>query len=223
PTKLPIKLPDGKIRHQESNNDSSNENGEKKENSSSDSDNLDENLQDDMKANEADEDVAEFISIQNISSSNDITQKKEELATIAQMVSEEVRKLRHFEQSLISNYQAYLRSLETELKASLDAVKLITKMIKTKSYVVHEEVLNTFLHLRLKEELSVKALNNKDSVNIKTKGKKRKFDKQGSKKHLSKKLRKLYKERKEVEKEMKEAEAVVNREEREKTVGYFHQ
>ncbi|CAG8662588.1 9311_t:CDS:2, partial [Racocetra fulgida] len=75
--------------HQESNNDSSNENGEGKENSSSDSDNHDENLQDDMKANEVDEDVAEFISIQNISSNNDITQKKEELATIAQMVIED--------------------------------------------------------------------------------------------------------------------------------------
>ncbi|CAG8780857.1 8291_t:CDS:2, partial [Cetraspora pellucida] len=87
-------------------------------------------------------------------------------------------------------------------------------MIKSKSYVVHEEVLNTFLHLRLKEELSVKTLNNEDSVYDKTKGKKRKFDKQGPKKHLSKKLKKLYKERKEVEKDMKEAEAVVNREER---------
>ncbi|CAG8597865.1 20334_t:CDS:10 [Gigaspora margarita] len=326
PTKLPIKLPNGKIRHQDPINDSNNENGEKDEISSSDSDNYDENLYD-MEVDKTDENN-EFISNQNTSSNNDIIQKKEELAIIAQKViedpenniatnnnltikklalltqlvvykdiipgyrirqltdkekatkvSEEVKKLRHFEQNLVSNYQAYLKSLEAELKehtvaetalkcmcdllisvshfnfrsnlmmaivcrmstaeftkmsamccdaiievfkndesgeASLDAVKLITKMIKSKGYVVHEEVLNTFLHLRLKEELSIKVSNNEDSVNNQTKGKKRKYVKKELKKHLSKKLRKLDKERKEVEKEMKEAEAVVNKEEREK-------
>ncbi|RIB16573.1 nucleolar complex-associated protein [Gigaspora rosea] len=335
PTKLPIKFPNGKIRHQEPINDSDNENGEKDEISSSDSDNYDENLHD-MKVDKTDENN-EFISNQNTSNNNDIIQKKEELAIIAQRViedpennigqlkmlreiatnnnltikklalltqlvvykdiipgyrirqltdkekatkvSEEVKKLRHFEQNLVSSYQAYLKSLEAELKehtvaetalkcmcdllisvthfnfrsnlimaivcrmstaeftkmsamccdaiievfkndesgeASLDAVKLITKMIKSKGYVVHEEVLNTFLHLRLKEELSIKVSNNEDSVNNQTKGKKRKYDKKELKKHLSKKLRKLDKERKEVEKEMKEAEAVVNKEEREK-------
>ncbi|CAG8504507.1 154_t:CDS:2 [Scutellospora calospora] len=260
PTKLPIKLPDGKIKHQEPDDNSNNETDENEEDSSSDSDNnnYDEDLQDDME-------VDEFNSSQNTLSDNDAIQKKEELAAIAQMivedpennigqlkvlrkiatnnnlkikklailtqlvvykdiipgcdfylnmfvfnilqfhinhelnnyryrirqltdkekaakVSEEVRKLRHFEQSLVSNYQAYLKSLEAELK----------------------------------EELTMKTLNDKNSVNDKTKGKKRKFDKQESKKKLSKKLRKLDKERRGVEKEMKEAEAVVNREEREK-------
>ncbi|CAG8507937.1 5954_t:CDS:10 [Dentiscutata erythropus] len=330
PTKLPIKLPDGKIKHQETNNDSNNENEEKDEISSLDSDNYDENLQDDMKIDKSDENYV-------ASSNNDIIQKKEELAIIAQTitedpennigqlkilreiatnnnltikklalltqlvvykdiipgyrirqltdkekatkVSEEVKKLRHFEQSLVSNYQAYLKSLETELKehaiaetalkcmcdllmsvthfnfrsnlmmtivsrtstveftkmsamcceaiievfkndesgeASLDAIKLITKMIKSKGYVVHEEILNTFLHLRLKEELSIKASNNESSINNQAKGKKRKYDKQKPKKHLSKKLKKLDKKRKEVVKEMKEANAVVDKEEREK-------
>ncbi|CAG8823959.1 34541_t:CDS:2, partial [Racocetra persica] len=64
---------DGKIRYQESNNNSNNENGKEKENSSSDSDNHDESLQDDMRANEINENVSKFISIQNLSNNNDIT------------------------------------------------------------------------------------------------------------------------------------------------------
>jgi nucleolar complex protein 3 len=100
-------------------------------------------------------------------------------------------------------------------EASLDAVKLITKMIKSKGYVVHEEVLNTFLHLRLRDELNIKT-SHVDEVKPNIKGKKRKFEK--TKKHLSRKMRKLEKERKEVEKELKEAEAVVDKEEKEKRV-----
>ncbi|CAB4424732.1 unnamed protein product [Rhizophagus irregularis] len=100
-------------------------------------------------------------------------------------------------------------------EASLDAVKLITKMIKSKKYLVHEEVLNTFLHLRLKDELNMKTSHEDEVKN--TKGKKRKFEKQVPKKHLSRKMKKLDKERKEVERDMKEAEAVVDKEEKEKT------
>ncbi|GBC01545.1 hypothetical protein RclHR1_04220013 [Rhizophagus clarus] len=198
-------------------------------------------------------------------------------------VSKEVNKIRNFEQSLLANYQAYLQSLENELKdimkekcnaeaalqcmcnlltsvthfnfrlnlmtaivtrmstrkftklsamccdaiievfkndesgeASLDAVKLITKMIKSRGYLVHNEVLNTFLHLRLRDELNMKTSHENEDKNV-VKGKKRKFEKQVPKKHLSRKMKKLEKERKEVEKEMKEAEAVVDKEEKEKT------
>jgi nucleolar complex protein 3 len=102
-------------------------------------------------------------------------------------------------------------------EASLDAVKLITKMIKSRGYLVHEEVLNTFLHLRLRDELNMKT-SHEDEVKNVVKGKKRKFEKQVPKRHLSRKMKKLEKERKEVEKEMKEAEAIVDKEEKVKTV-----
>src|SRR3954449_7049390 len=99
-------------------------------------------------------------------------------------------------------------------EASLDAVKLITKMIKSRGYVVHEEVLNTFLHLRLRDELNIKTSHVDEVKHIK--GKKRNLEK--TKKHLSRKMRKLEKGRKEVEKELKEAEAVVDKEEKETRV-----
>ncbi|RHZ68806.1 hypothetical protein Glove_293g11 [Diversispora epigaea] len=195
-------------------------------------------------------------------------------------VSKEIKKIRHSEQSLLVNYQEYLRSLEAALKdkscaevalqcvcdlltsvthfnfrinlmmaivqmmsinrftkmsamccnaiikvfkedesgeASLDAVKLITKMIKSKKYNVHEEVLNTFLHLRLRDELDIKQKSNDENSNNKIKGIKRKRDKHEPIKHLTRKMKKLEKERKIIENEMKEAEAVVDKEEKEKT------
>lgn len=42
-------------------------------------------------------------------------------------------------------------------RVSLDAVTMITRMIKSKNYQVHENVINTFLHLRLKDELTPEA------------------------------------------------------------------
>ncbi|GAB5592285.1 hypothetical protein Unana1_07185 [Umbelopsis nana] len=206
-----------------------------------------------------------------------LTEKEE-----ATQVSKDVKKVRTFEQSLLSNYQAYLTDLErlSKLKpaegsaeledktaivatqcmcqlltnlthfnfrlnlmtaiitkmskvqwtktsevccnaiievfqndetgeASLDAVKLISRMVKSKSYMVNESVINTFLHLRLKDELA--PLSEKDDETMK--GKKRSKTRQ----HISKKQRKVMKENKEVEKEMREAEAVVTKEEKEKT------
>jgi nucleolar complex protein 3 len=77
------------------------------------------------------------------------------------------------------------------------------------------KVLNTFLHLRLKDELSVaKEDNNNMTVN-----KKRKKGRVGEKVHLSRKMRKLEKEKKLIEKEMREADAIVDKEEKEKRVG----
>ncbi|KAK3812849.1 MAG: nucleolar complex-associated protein-domain-containing protein [Benniella sp.] len=91
-------------------------------------------------------------------------------------------------------------------EASLDAVKLITKMIKSKSYLVHPNVINVFLTLRLKEELPTRHGGDEDT-NPKKRKKKEKV-------HISKKNRKLLKAKKEVETEMKEAEAVVDKEEK---------
>ncbi|KAF9301100.1 hypothetical protein BGZ74_007168 [Mortierella antarctica] len=91
-------------------------------------------------------------------------------------------------------------------EVSLDAVKLITKMIKSKSYLVHPNVISAFLSLRLKEELPTRQNGDEDSNSRKRKKK--------EKVHISKKNRKLLKAKKEVEVEMKEAEAVVDKEEK---------
>ncbi|KAF9432601.1 hypothetical protein BGZ76_010573 [Entomortierella beljakovae] len=93
-------------------------------------------------------------------------------------------------------------------EASLDAVKLITKMIKSKSYLVNPNVINLFLTLRLKEELPTRQ--GGDDENPRKRKKKEKV-------HISKKNRKLLKAKKEVETEMKEAEAVVDKEEKMRT------
>ena len=98
---------------------------------------------------------------------------------------------------------------------SLNAVTLMTSMMKARGWRVDESVLNTFLHLRLLSEFSSKGSQNhidkpvdQDGVN----GKKPKFKKE----FRTKKQRKLMKERKVVEKEFKEADATVSHEERDR-------
>ena len=100
--------------------------------------------------------------------------------------------------------------------ASLEAVSLVTKMMKARDYRVREEVLNTFFQLRLLSELTAQSSTTKTdkpediSKLHGRKVKKEKFE------HRSKKERKFARERKAVEKEMREADATVNYEEREK-------
>ncbi|KIX05835.1 uncharacterized protein Z518_03808 [Rhinocladiella mackenziei CBS 650.93] len=99
---------------------------------------------------------------------------------------------------------------------SLEAVGLLTKMMKARDYHVREEVLNTFFQLRLLSELtaaSSTAKSDKLEDTSKLHGRKVKKEKLG---HRSKKERKLAKQRKAVEKDMREADALVNHEEREK-------
>lgn len=99
---------------------------------------------------------------------------------------------------------------------SLEAVTLLTKMMKGRDYDVREEVLNSFFHLRLLGELSVKhSMSRADRPQDVSKlhGKKAKKEKW---EHRSKKERKLAKERKAVEKDMREADAAVDYESREK-------
>ena len=99
---------------------------------------------------------------------------------------------------------------------SLDAVSILTKMMKARGYRIDESVLNTFLHLRLLSEFSWKASTNhidrptkEDSgFGVKKLKEKRVF--------RTKKERKLMKERKVVEKEMKQADATVSHEERDR-------
>ncbi|KAJ3331895.1 Nucleolar complex protein 3 [Blyttiomyces sp. JEL0837] len=104
-------------------------------------------------------------------------------------------------------------------EVSLEGVKLITKMIKSKGFKVDESVLKTFLHLKLNDELIKSKIAEKEEKADKNKGfgdKKRKREEQASQGHVSKKLKKALKREKEVEEDMKEAEAEYTREEKQK-------
>ncbi|KAJ4356496.1 uncharacterized protein N0V89_004530 [Didymosphaeria variabile] len=203
---------------------------------------------------------------------------------MGEKVSKEVRKLRAFEQKLVSGYQAYVQDLgkaakksggdsaaasvasvaiscacsmllavphfnfrgellgiiigklsmrhvdadfvkcrstleklfeeDEEGNASLEAVTMLTKMMKSRNYHFDESVLNTFLHLRLLSEFSQKASYNSvdkaepEWINGKKIKQQREF--------RTKRLRKTLKENKKIEKEMKEADAAVSHEERDR-------
>ena len=205
---------------------------------------------------------------------------------MAEKLSKEVRRLRSFEQALVSSYQAYVKELAKYAKsankdgskissslslvaiscacalvlavphfnfrgellkiivnklsaktidaafikcretmetlfrsdedgtASLDAVTLLTRMMKARNHQVDESVLNTLLHLRLLSEFSSKASQTQVDrpVSETAQGKPAKFKKE----FRTKKQRKMLKERKAVEKEFKEADAIVSHEERDR-------
>jgi nucleolar complex protein 3 len=98
--------------------------------------------------------------------------------------------------------------------ASLEAVTMLTKMMKGKNYHFDQSVLDTFLHLRLLSEFSQKASYNSvdkaedTRINGKRMKPKREF--------RTKRLRKDLKEKKAIEKEFKEADAAVSHEERDR-------
>jgi nucleolar complex protein 3 len=98
---------------------------------------------------------------------------------------------------------------------SLEAVSLLTKMLKAKDYRVREEVLNTFFRLRLLSELSPESSkgNGQKGDLSRLHGRRVKKEKW---EHRSKKEKKIAKERKAVEKDMRDADATVNYEERER-------
>lgn len=98
---------------------------------------------------------------------------------------------------------------------SLDAVALLTRMMKARSWRVDESVLNTFLQLRLLSEFSGRASQNhidnmRDVDGVRWKKMKEKRE------YRTKKQRKLERERKGIEKEFKEADAAVSHEERDR-------
>ncbi|KAI0934378.1 hypothetical protein AcV5_006236 [Taiwanofungus camphoratus] len=101
-------------------------------------------------------------------------------------------------------------------EASLEVVRLINRMIKERKFNVHPDVLSCLLHLRLKTELGVRASESKadkgERGNAYVKG--RAKGKKADQPHLSKKARKVLKEKKQIAKEMQEAEAEVDKEER---------
>ena len=103
---------------------------------------------------------------------------------------------------------------------SLEVVRLLNRMIKERRFNVHPEVLSCLAHLRLKTELGIRASETKvDKPESKpmAKGKataRRAKGKPTDQPHLSKKAKKVLKERKEIAKEMHEAAAEVDKEER---------
>ncbi|KAI4254990.1 MAG: hypothetical protein LQ352_002774, partial [Teloschistes flavicans] len=96
---------------------------------------------------------------------------------------------------------------------SLDGVSQLTKMMKARDYRIEENVLNTFLHLRLLSELSSRGSQNRIDrpASDATDGKKPKLKKE----FRTKKQRKILKERKVVEKEFQKSDAIASHKERE--------
>jgi nucleolar complex protein 3 len=200
-------------------------------------------------------------------------------------VSKEVRKLRDFEQSLVSSYRNYVQKLSSLTKpgrfvyvdpglksiaincacsmlqsvphfnfrndllkivvnrlakklvdadqlkcretmedifakdndgvVSLEAVRLLAKMMKARDFNINETVLDTFLHLRLLGEFNMKA--SRDRVDREPEDDQPHGKKQKQKREFrTKRERKVQKERKLVEKDMKQADAIVSHEERDK-------
>ena len=104
---------------------------------------------------------------------------------------------------------------DEEGTSSLDAVGLITRMMKAGNYQIDESILNTFLHLRLLSEFSSKASQNRiDKASEDSHGGLQKS--KVKKEFRTKKQRKIMKERKAVEKEFKEADATVSHEQRDR-------
>jgi nucleolar complex protein 3 len=99
---------------------------------------------------------------------------------------------------------------------SLDAVSLLTKMMKARSYRVDESVLNTFLHLRLLSEFSWKASQNHIDKPKKEDGGSEGKNLKDKKVFRTKKQRKMLKEQRIIEKEMRQADATVSHEERDR-------
>jgi len=125
------------------------------------------------------------------------------------------------ERNVDANFVKCRETLETLFQddedgtPSLDAVTFLTRMMKSRDYRVHESVLNTFLHLRLLSEFSSKASRDtidKPSADDRAAGKKPKQKRE----FRTKKERKILKEQKSIDKEFKEADAIVNHEERDR-------
>ncbi|KAK6098431.1 hypothetical protein MT418_002461 [Batrachochytrium dendrobatidis] len=96
-------------------------------------------------------------------------------------------------------------------EASLEAVKLISKLAKQSHYQVRSCVIKTFLSLRLLDELHV---DRDDGIRKSHPSKKRKQD--GQVPYMSKKMRKINRAQADVDVELQEAEATIDRSERQK-------
>ncbi|CAE6421607.1 unnamed protein product [Rhizoctonia solani] len=121
---------------------------------------------------------------------------------------------------LCSNSLITMIRSDTTGGPSLEAVRLLNRMIKERRFLIHPKVLNCLLHLRLKTELGVRA--NRETIDRpegkKEKSKKLRKGKKANVKdgqvYLSKKAKKALKANKEIESEMAEAAAEIDKEER---------
>lgn len=93
-------------------------------------------------------------------------------------------------------------------------VRLIARMIKERKFQVHPNILTCFLRLRLRQELDKMRDGNKKKGKPDTSEPKGSFKSEVRKKWATKNQRKKEKELKEIRKEMAEAEAEVDKEER---------
>ncbi|CAK5264565.1 unnamed protein product [Mycena citricolor] len=108
--------------------------------------------------------------------------------------------------------------------ASLEIVRVINRMVKEKRFNVNPNVLTCLMHLRLKTELGVRSSDShadkpdqpKRSSASKDAARRSK-GKATSQPHLSKAARKVAKEKREIDREFREAEAQVDKEERSAT------
>ena len=117
-------------------------------------------------------------------------------------------------------YQKCIDTLETLFREdedgmpSFEAVTLLVKSIRDRRYSVHERVINVFLHLRLLSEFSSKA--SIERVD-KFPSEEHRSEKRKSQRHFrTKRQRKLIKEEKRLDKDFREADAIVSHEHRDK-------
>ncbi|TGJ79796.1 hypothetical protein E0Z10_g8968 [Xylaria hypoxylon] len=98
---------------------------------------------------------------------------------------------------------------DEEGRPSFEVVSTLCRMMKSKDYLVHESVINLFLHLRLLSEFSGKASN--DSVDLPMESRKK-----HKKAFRTKRERKQLKEERALQKDMDQADANVLHEERDR-------
>lgn len=111
-------------------------------------------------------------------------------------------------------------------EVSLEVVRLLNRTVKEKHFNVNPQVLSCLLQLRLKNELGTRASETRAEKEPRSSASKnasrRSKGKLTDQPHLSKKAKKMFKERKEIEREFREAEAEVDKEERQAMVRLFH-
>ncbi|OTB20314.1 hypothetical protein K445DRAFT_312748 [Daldinia sp. EC12] len=119
------------------------------------------------------------------------------------------------------DFNKCLQALETlfeedeEGRPSMEAVSLLSKMMKAREYQVNESVVNLFLHLRLLSDFSGKG--SKDSVDRMDDGPSKKP--KSKREFRTKRERKQIKEQKALQKDMAQADALVQHEERDRMEG----
>ncbi|RYP09556.1 hypothetical protein DL764_001241 [Monosporascus ibericus] len=118
------------------------------------------------------------------------------------------------------DFNKCLQALETlfhedeEGRPAMEAVSLLSKMMRAREYEVDESVVNLFLHLRLLSEFAGKA--SKDTVEHADGAGKKVSNKAAKREFRTKRKRKELKEHKALQKDLAQADAVVGHEERDR-------